>query len=431
MKLNKWTVGLAAVGAISLSSAVQAEETQMNVVNAMTSGTTISGYVSTSFRYNLNSAGPGTVAFANGGIASDSADALGGNKANGFNLDVINLTIEKPLDESEWAAGYKAELLFGPDAAGVGTSLVSDVGGAIGASTGSLLGSDWGIKQAYVNLRAPVGNGVELKMGVFDTIIGYEAFNAPANPNYTRSLGWGIEPTQHTGLLASYQINDIVSVSAGIAETASAAINNRPAYTGTANFTDDQFNLTYLAAVAVTAPEDMGVLAGSTLYGGVVYGRYGGTTLGLGSPGNTPGGNQANYYVGATVATGVEGLSVGGAFDYQDQQDTGGANAGSGSQWAAGLYASFQATEKLSLHARGEYYRGNSGFGVLQGNGSNVEQENWEGTLTAQYDLWQNVITRLEYRWDSRNNGTPFGDASAGTTLNNAHLVALNVIYVF
>ena len=43
MKLNKWTVGLAAVGAISLSSAVQAEETEMNVVNAMTSGTTISG----------------------------------------------------------------------------------------------------------------------------------------------------------------------------------------------------------------------------------------------------------------------------------------------------------------------------------------------------------------------------------------------------
>ena len=41
MKLNKWTVGLAAVGAISLSSAVQAEESQMNVVNAVTSGTTI------------------------------------------------------------------------------------------------------------------------------------------------------------------------------------------------------------------------------------------------------------------------------------------------------------------------------------------------------------------------------------------------------
>ena len=116
MKLNKWTVGLAAVGVISLSSVVQAEETEMNVVNAMTSGTTISGYVSTSFAYNFNTAVEGV----------DSADSLGTHKANGFNLDVVNLTVEKPLDESEWAAGYKAEMLFGPDATGYNPSYLAD-----------------------------------------------------------------------------------------------------------------------------------------------------------------------------------------------------------------------------------------------------------------------------------------------------------------
>ena len=115
MKLNNWTVGLAAVGAISLSSAVQAEEKSM--VETAVSGTTLSGYVSTSFRYNMNTANNG----------EHGADALGGYKGNGFNLDVVNLTIEKPLDETEWAAGYKAEFLFGPDAAAIGTSLGSDV----------------------------------------------------------------------------------------------------------------------------------------------------------------------------------------------------------------------------------------------------------------------------------------------------------------
>jgi hypothetical protein len=49
--------------------------------------------------------------------------------------------------------------------------------------------------------------------------------------------------------------------------------------------------------------------------------------------------------------------------------------------------------------------------------------------------LWQNVITRLEYRWDNRNYGPNFGDAQPipgdGETLNNAHMVALNVIYSF
>ncbi|MCU0771944.1 MAG: porin [Verrucomicrobia bacterium] len=404
MKLNKWTVGLAAVGAISLSSAVQAEEaaTEMNVVNAMTSGTTISGYVNTSFSYNLNT--------ANGGV--DRADILGSGKANGFNLDVVNLTLEKPLDESEWAAGYKAELLFGPDAVGWNPSVVGDSD------------QDVGLKQAYVNLRTPVGNGLEWKMGVFDTIIGYESFNANANPNYTRSIAWSIEPTQHTGLLAKYVVSDVVSVTAGVADTMDAGINNRAAYSGGANSTKDQWNLTYMAAVAVTAPEDMGALAGSTLYGGVLYGR---------SDIWGAGGNQTSWYSGLTLATGVEGLSVGAAFDYLDYQETSTGGVGTGSTWVGGLYASFQATEKLSLHARGEYARGNSGFDSDPTD--NAKEEWFEGTLTAQYDLWQNVITRLEARWDNRNyrdvNG--FGDSNqpGADDLSNAYSLMLNVIYVF
>jgi len=401
MKLNKWTVGLAAVGAISLSSAVQAEETQMNVVNAMTSGTTISGYVSTSFSYNFNING--------------AAYPISGGQANGFNLDVVNLTIEKPLDESEWAAGYKAELLFGPDANGVGTSSIFN--------PADYTGSDFAIKQAYVNLRTPVGNGIDWKMGVWDTIIGYEAYNFNANPNFTRSLGWFNEPTQHTGLLAAYQVNDIVSVSGGIADTLTAPINNRPSNTG-ASSTKDQFNLTYMAAVAVTAPEDMGVFAGSTLYGGIVYGRTEGPT------GGASGGNQTSYYTGLTMATGVEGLSVGAAFDYVDYQDTAGNGAASGSTAVFGLYTSYQATEKLSLHTRAEYQRLNSGY--ASNTGDNADDNNWEATVTAQYDLWQNVISRLEFRWDNSNSPSQqYGDASGGTTLNNAYMVALNVIYSF
>jgi hypothetical protein len=396
MKLNKWTVGLAAVGAISLSSAVQAEETEMNVVNAMTSGTTISGYVSTSFAYNFNTATGG----------QNGAAPLSTSKANGFNLDVVNLTLEKPLDESEWAAGYKVEMLFGPDAAGYNPSVAS-------GNTNGVANSDVGIKQAYVNLRAPVGNGLEFKMGVFDTIIGYEAYNYNANPNYTRSLAWSIEPTQHTGLLASYQVNDIVSVMGGFANTMNAVINQRPtAANGNLNSTKDQWNLTYMGAVAVTAPEDMGALAGSTLYGGVIYG--------------TSSDNQTSYYVGGTVSPGVEGLSLGAAFDYVDLQNT-------GSSWVGGLYASFQATEKLSLHGRGEYQRLNSGNTPAAIAGSDANANAWGATLTAQYDLWQNVISRLEYRWDNNNytDTGAFGDAQGGPTLNNAHMVALNVIYSF
>ena len=138
-----------------------------------------------------------------------------------------------------------------------------------------------------------------------------------------------------------------------------------------------------MASIAITAPKDSGFLAGSTLYAGMVVGINNGTSA-LGNGGN----DQGNYYIGATLNTPVTGLKAGVAFDYVN--DLGGITQ---DIWVAGVYASYQATEKLSLHVRGEYAEaenitpGESGklFGV---------------TGTAQYDLWKNVISRIELRYD-------------------------------
>ena len=75
------------------------------------------------------------------------------------------------------------------------------------------------IRQAYITLRTPVGNGIDWKIGVFDTIIGYESSDSGNNPNYTRSYGYTMEPTTHTGILGTYKVNDMVSVQAGVANT--------------------------------------------------------------------------------------------------------------------------------------------------------------------------------------------------------------------
>ncbi len=48
MKFNKWTMGLAAVGVVSLASAARADETKMSQVQTALSNTTLSGYVDTS-----------------------------------------------------------------------------------------------------------------------------------------------------------------------------------------------------------------------------------------------------------------------------------------------------------------------------------------------------------------------------------------------
>ena len=53
--------------------------------------------------------------------------------------------------------------------------------------------SDFGIKQAYIALRAQSAMASTFKVGVFDSVVGYESFVGYRNPNYTRSYGYTID----------------------------------------------------------------------------------------------------------------------------------------------------------------------------------------------------------------------------------------------
>jgi len=117
--------------------------------------------------------------------------------------------------------------------------------------------------------------------------------------------------------------------------------------------------------------------------------------------------DQNNYYAGLTLATPVAGLKVGLAYDYAR-------NVAGTDDSILGVYASFQATPKLSLHGRAEYVNNGTSGGVKEGSAY---------TLTAQYDLWQNVISRLEGRYDL------VSDQSS--TRNNVLTVYANIIYKF
>src|SRR5438094_1465114 len=230
MKVNKWTAGLAAVGLVSLASVAQAEEKPASTVMTALSATTLSGYVDTSAQWN----------FGTGNERLPDYKFGGSSKADGFNLDVVQIRIDKPLDEQDWAAGYRVDLWAGPDANTLGTQS--------SLSTGS---SDFAIRQAYVALRMPVlPNGLDWKIGVFDSIIGYESVESPNNPNYTRSFGHSIEPQTHTGILATYHFTEMISATAGIANTIGPVINERAASFGKAESAK-----TYMASIALTAPD--------------------------------------------------------------------------------------------------------------------------------------------------------------------------------
>src|SRR5712672_2208286 len=102
MNYKPWTLALIGAGLVSLPAVTNAEEKASSAMTAV-SGTTISGYVNTSAWWVPGST-PNTAAYSFGGF---------GAKGDGFNLDVVDLTISKPLDEGAWGAGYKAEMWFG------------------------------------------------------------------------------------------------------------------------------------------------------------------------------------------------------------------------------------------------------------------------------------------------------------------------------
>jgi len=399
MKFNKWTVALAAVGVVSLASAARADEHLSQVQTAL-SNTTISGYVDVSAQWNLGN--------QNGGAVAPYSYSTYGTttKADGFNLNAVDIALDKPLDQSQWASGYHVEMMFGPDDPANAT--YSTHNGNVAA-----------LRQAYIALRTPVGNGIDWKVGVFDSPLGYESTSSPLDPNYTRSYGYTIEPSELTGVLATYKLNDVITAQAGVANSLSPSLNARD---------PRESQKAYLGDIALTAPDSWGWVKGATLNMGVA------TSAGVDSAhGST------SWYAGATLPTPITKLKVGAAFDYLDNHN-GQTRAGTvpnnpqdDSAWVGGLYANFQATDKLSLNLRGEYLS-NAGDGSAEsGIYTASEGAAEEVTATVQYALWANVLSRVELRWDHVEHGKAFDTTAQAVSpaKDNAIMLALNLIYQF
>ena len=392
MKFNQWTLGLAAVGAVSLASAVRADEAKLSALNTAISNTTISGYVDVAAQYNGGNPGktPSTLGFQPLGLNSGKVDS--------FTVNNVVISLDKPLDESPWASGYHVDLNWGTDA-------------IAGLTAGSPL------RQGYVAIRTPVGNGIDWKVGLFDGITGYESNTGYANPNYTRSYGYQINPASEAGILASYKVVDGVSIQVGMANRgatyAGTAFNKNPlpANQGSVGLSSKD----YIAAVALTAPNSWGFLKGSTLNLGTVQGFDNGAVN--------------NYNASATFNTPVAGLKFGLSYDNgQTLTQLGG--IGPDYSWDLniyGIYATYQATDKLSLSVRGEYVDASGTYSFKGINCPNLQ----EITATVQYDLWANVVSRLEFRWDHFEHSNGGVTAFNASQTESAFLVALNLVYKF
>jgi hypothetical protein len=407
MKFNKWTLGLAAVGVVSLTSAARADETKISQLNTALSNTTISGYVDTSVQFTPQSGS--TQPGANTGTAPN---YYYNNAANSINLNAIDIALDKPLDESPWASGYHVEFMLGQEAAA--------------------LGLPNNIRQAYITLRTPVGNGIDWKVGVFDTIVGYESNTSGNNPNYSHSYGYNMEPSTHSGILGNYKATDWLSMQAGIADESYAGYGG---YNSAS--TSGLYHPTFMWGPTLTAPDSFGWAKGATFSFATIVTGNNNAENGGGLNGGYNGAGAQTYYAGLTLPTPIAALKFGASFDYLAAHDVN-ANA-----WDGALYSTYQFNDKLSLNLRAEYYNGaplNAGGNTYYTGlpsvppGQNVSntgyQEAQELTATVQYALWANVLTRVEVRWDHVNHGDGY-TTPAGSNQQNAFMLAAQAIYTF
>jgi hypothetical protein len=329
------------------------------------------------------------------GAAYSTANGAGDN----FSLNTVDIALDKPMDATPFSAGYHIELWTG------------------GATPPAPLTTGSMIRQAYLALGTTIGGQeIDWKIGVWDTIIGYEGLTSSGNPNYTHSYGFFVEPTTHTGVLGSYKVNDSVSIQAGVADDSltgagayTAGINGVPGTSGALH------HPTLLAAVALTAPDSFGALKGATL-----------TIGGITTAAPAPGGYGDSLYVGATIPTSNSALKFGAAFDYAGGDIHG---VGDGHVWVGGLYGTYQASEKLSFNVRGELF--DQTTPLITGAGGAGTPHGEELTATASYALWANVLSRVEVRWDHAENNAVFANNANGGLEKNAILLAAQLIYTF
>lgn len=138
------------------------------------------------------------------------------DRANELQLNQLYLYLERPADShpGAWGLGGRLDFIFGSDA--FYTRSMGDIGDHWDSHL--LHQRIYGIAfpQAYLDIFAPLGNGLHMKLGEFYTLVGNESVMAPDNFFYSRSYAMQFgEPFSHTGALAIYTLNPQVELTAG------------------------------------------------------------------------------------------------------------------------------------------------------------------------------------------------------------------------
>ena len=426
---------LAAVTSLSLADSApeaSAQDTkkmvQNNFVETAQKGIKLSGYVDAGYSYNFTGAANGT-SDVTGRMGSDTA-------AKGdFNLYAVKIALEKALtSENKAQAGFRTDVMIGEDANYLINRGTADTTDNNEQNSNALF-----LEQAYVSIRAPVGNGWDFKVGKFVSILGYEVIERPANMNTTYGLLWQQMPLYYTGVLSSYKFDDYLDGKLGVVN-GSQTDNN----TTTSGGGD---GCAVLAALNVTAPGGNANWSNNFQYSSNNDNQsYQSTTASSTSTAeaNASSGTGYTFIYNSWGNWAPKFADDKLLFAFNALLGTESTNNGNPSQpgttwFGAGAYAKYQFNDWFSLCSRGEYLGGNNPEKLVNttpgGTAGNSGLSLWEYTITAGFNVIDNLLIRAEYRLDwgnnSVNNINTGATGAVNTSSGPAHYAGAEVVYSF
>ena len=355
-------------------------------------GISISGYLDTSWTLSTNH--PSHPANISGRYFDQDQNKIVFND--------FNITLDKP--EEDW---------------GVGFHLAGDFG-----RTAELLreATLWGatyhkepsaeLREAYMTTTLPIGEGIGIKGGLFTTLLGTEIIPNPGayNDNISRSFLFNYSiPFRHLGMLFSYPLHKMVSLTAGIV-------------TGWDDPHDNNTTPAFLGGLTITPTDKI------SIYSNLIAGEEPGALY-----------NTARV-AWSTVATfnPIDPLALSLEFTYGHQRNAV-LNSSGGTENAdwyglSGI-AAYSWTERFTTALRGEWFGDPDGARVPRFSNSKTNTNLGEFTLTGAYKFTKMLLGRIELRQDFAD-GNIYGVGDTSGRANNPSnksqtTFAMQMIYQF
>ena len=365
-------------------------------VEGALSGIRLSGFVDTAYHWNFNNPIFPTAANAGTAVTRNQSIGVFDTMGDNFTLHAVKLALEKPA-AATGGVGFRTDLLMGMDA-----KVINSTGAEI---------DEFDIEQAYVEARLPIhalegnsvlGDSLYLRMGKYVTLAGAEVIEAKDNWNTTRSLMFGYAiPFTHTGVRAAYDLwGGKVTLTTGLNNGWDLLEDNNRYRTWEGQFAWKPSDKFLFTATSYIGPEQA----------------------------NRQDGKRGLIDFVALWKT-TDKLSLMANIDYgREGQVVGGPAPAKTADWDGyALYGRYQATDKLAFATRGELFVDRDTYRVGAAavvGGVARERKYWEWTYTTEYKLYDNLISRLEYRYD-------WSDASVFSGESSQNSISAQLIYNF